>query len=53
MSPLNLHLRLTDDANNITEAITGATFCLFDNIWVNNLAGEKAILINWTATTNT
>lgn len=49
----HLHLRLTDDANNITEAITGATFCLFDNIWVNNLAGEKAILINWTATTNT
>lgn len=48
-----LYLRLTDDANNITEAITGATFTLFDNIWVANLAGEKAILINWSATTNT
>lgn len=49
----DLYLRLTDDANNITEAITGATFTLFDNIWVANAAAEKAILINWTATTNT
>lgn len=48
--PMSLHL--TDNAANITEAITGATFTLYDNIWVCNLAGEKAMLINWTASTD-
>lgn len=47
-----LHLRLTDNAANITEAITGATFSLFDDILVCNLAGEKAMLINTTASTD-
>lgn len=47
-----LALRLTDNAANITEAITGATFAVFDNVWVCNLANEKAMLINWTASTD-
>lgn len=48
----NISLRLNDHAANITEAITGATFVLFDPIYVVNLAGEKALLINWTASTD-
>lgn len=48
----NLFLRLADDAANITEAITGATFTLFDPIYVVNAANEKAMLINWTASTD-
>lgn len=47
-----IHLHLTDNAANITEAITGATFTLYDDIYVCNLAGEKAMLINWTASTD-
>lgn len=47
-----LHLRCTDNAANITEAITGATFCLFDDIYVVNAVNEKAMLINWTASTD-
>lgn len=47
-----LSLRLTDNAANITQAITAATFSVFDNVWVCNLAGEKAMLISWTASTN-
>lgn len=45
----NLYLRLQDNAANITEAITGATFVVFDNVYVVNAANEKALLINWTA----
>lgn len=48
----NIYLRLNDNAANITESITGATFVLFDNIYVVNLAGEKAMLINTTASTD-
>lgn len=48
----NIYLRLQDNAANITEAITGATWVLFDNIYVVNLAGEKAMLINTTASTD-
>lgn len=48
----NLNLMLTDNAANITEAVTGATFHLFDPIYVCNLAGEKAMLINTTASTD-
>lgn len=48
----NLFLSLTDNAANITEAITGATFRVFDNVYVCNLDGEKAMLINWTASTD-
>lgn len=48
----SLYLMLTDNAANITEAVTGATFHLFDDIYVCNLAGEKAMLINTTASTD-
>lgn len=48
----DLNLMLTDNAANITEAVTGATFHLFDPIYVCNLAGEKAMLINTTASTD-
>lgn len=48
----DITIMLTDNAANITEAITGATFQLFDPIYVCNLAGEKGMLINWTASTD-
>lgn len=48
----NLQLMLTDNAANITEACTGATFHYFDPIYVCNLAGEKAMLTNITASTD-
>lgn len=48
----NIYIRLTDNAANITEAITGATFVVMDDIYVVNLAGEKGMLINWTASTD-
>lgn len=48
----NLWLDLTDNAANITEAITGATFRVFDNVYVVNADNEKAMLINWTASTD-
>lgn len=48
----NLNFMLTDNAANITEAVTGATFHQFDPIYVCNLAGEKAMLINTTASTD-
>ena len=48
----NINIMLTDNAATITEAVTGATFQLFDPVYVCNLAGEKAMLINWTASTD-
>ena len=45
----NLSFMLTDNAANITEAVTGATFHLFDPVYVCNLVNEKAMLINWIA----
>lgn len=48
----NLYLMLTDNAANITEAVTGATFHLFGDVLVCNLAGEQAMAINWTASTD-
>lgn len=48
----NINLRLQDNAANITNSITGATFVVFDPIYVVNLAGEKGMLINWTASTH-
>lgn len=48
----NINIRLTDNAANITEAITGATFIVIDPVYVCNLAGEKGMLINWTASTD-
>lgn len=48
----DIDIMLTDNAANITEAITGATFHVFDPVYVCNLVNEKAILINWTASTD-
>lgn len=48
----NINLRLTDNAANITQSITGATFVVMDPVYVVNLAGEKGMLINWTASTH-
>ena len=48
----NLFLQLKDNAANITTAVTGATFVMFDPVYVVNLAGEKAMLSNWTASTH-
>lgn len=48
----NLHLMLTDNAANITEACTGATFQYFLPINVCNLAGEVGMAINITASTD-
>ena len=48
----NLFLSLQDDAANVTEAVTGATFRVFDPVYVVNANHEKAMLINWTATTD-
>jgi hypothetical protein len=48
----NINLQLADNAANITEAVTGATFVVVDPVYVVNLAGEKALLINWTASTD-
>ena len=45
----NLFLNLQDDAANVTEAVTGATFNVFDPVYVCNAANQKALLINWTA----
>lgn len=47
-----LNLRLTDNAANITEAITAATFSQFGQIFVCNLAGEQSMQINTTASTD-
>jgi hypothetical protein len=46
----NLFLRLQDNAANVTEAITGATFVQFGPILVVNTAGEQGLAINTTAT---
>lgn len=48
----DINIRLQDNAANITEAITGATFVVQDPVYVVNLAGEKGMLINWTASTD-
>ena len=48
----NLQIMLTDNAANITEACTGATFHYIDPIYICNLAGEKAMLTNITASTD-
>jgi hypothetical protein len=48
----NLFLRLQDNAANITEAITGATFVQHLPISDVNLAGEVGMSINTTASTD-
>lgn len=45
----NVAIQLKDDADNITEAVTGATFVIVDPVYVVNAAGQKACLIDWTA----
>lgn len=48
----NLNLRLQDNAANITEAITGATFVVFQPVNIVNLAGESSMQTNITASTD-
>lgn len=49
----NIYMQLQDNAANITEAVTGATFVIMDDgVHVVNLAGEKSLAINWTASTD-
>ena len=48
----NLRIMLADNAANITTAVTGATFQMMDPVYICNLAGEKAMLSNWTASTH-
>lgn len=48
----NLNLRLQDNAANITEACTGATFVYIQPINVVNLAGESSMFTNITASTD-
>lgn len=48
----NLYIMLQDNAANITEAVTGATFHMMEPVYVCNLAGEKAMMIDWTASTD-
>lgn len=48
----NIHLRLNDNAANITEACTGATFVYFQPINIVNLAGESSMQTNIVASTD-
>ena len=48
----HLYLMLSDNAANVTEACTGATFQYFQPISVVNLAGESSMFTNITATTD-
>jgi len=48
----NIYVMLTDNAANITEAFTGATFVYFQDIMVANLAGEVGMQTNITASTD-
>lgn len=48
----DLNFMLTDNAANVTESVTGATFHLFGPILVCNLAGEQGMAINTTTTTD-
>lgn len=47
-----IYLRLQDNAANITEACTGATFVYHNDISIVNLAGELGMLTNITASTD-
>jgi hypothetical protein len=48
----NIYIMMTDNAANITEAVTGATFQMFPPVYACNLAGEQALQVNWTASTD-
>jgi len=45
----NLNLILLDDAANVTEAVTGATFYMLREVFVTNAVNQGSLLINWTA----
>ncbi len=47
-----INARLTDNAANITEAFTGATFVYMQPINIVNLAGESSMFTNITASTD-
>lgn len=46
----NISIRVNDNAANVTEAMTGATFVYFQNISIVNTAGEVGLNTNITAT---
>lgn len=48
----NLYFRLADNAANVTESVTGATFVQHQPISVVNLAGEIGMQINTTVSTD-
>ena len=48
----NITAQLKDNAANITEAFTGATFVYGNDLYVVNLAGERAMQSNITASTD-
>lgn len=48
----NINIRLQDDAANITEACTGATFVYFNPIRIVNAAGQSSMESNITASTD-
>lgn len=48
----DINARLQDNAANITEAFTGATFVYFQPINIVNLAGESSMQTNITASTD-
>jgi hypothetical protein len=48
----NVNIFLQDNAANLTEAITGATFVVMGENHVANAVAEKSISINWTAATD-
>lgn len=43
----NIHIQLADDADNLAEAVTGATFVIIGDVTVVNKAGQKSISIPW------
>lgn len=49
-----IYIRLQDNAANVTEAITGATFWVYaaTEIGVVNAANEAAVLLNWVESTD-
>ncbi|MGD9893403.1 MAG: hypothetical protein AB7U18_19145 [Dehalococcoidia bacterium] len=48
----NINIRLNDNATNVTEACTGATFVYMQPIRIVNNAGESSMETNITATTD-
>lgn len=48
----NINVRVADNAANVTEALTGATFVYFQPIRIVNQAGESSMETNITATTD-